>query len=122
MDLTKSELNILEILLSEERPLSKSDILACASKNRPWKDSTIHIIINGLLEKGAIEEVGFVRTGKTYGRTFAPTKEGREYFSALFLEMARHVNVNYVFSKLITENAFSKEELDDLEKLIQRYK
>lgn len=99
MDLTKSELNILEILLSEERPLSKSDILACASKNRPWKDSTIHIIINGLLEKGAIEEVGFVRTGKTYGRTFAPTKEGREYFSALFFRNGKACKCKLCFFK-----------------------
>lgn len=54
MDLTKSEENILEILLDSDTPLSKSGILEHAPKDKCWKDGSIHILLNSLLEKGAI--------------------------------------------------------------------
>lgn len=51
MDLTKSEENILEILLDSDTPLSKSGILEHAPKDKCWKDGSIHILLNSLLEK-----------------------------------------------------------------------
>ena len=44
MDLTKSEENILEILLDSDTPLSKSGILEHAPKDKCWKDGSIHIL------------------------------------------------------------------------------
>lgn len=46
MDLTKSEENILEILLDSDTPLSKSGILEHAPKDKCWKDGSIHILLN----------------------------------------------------------------------------
>lgn len=45
MDLTKSEENILEILLDSDTPLSKSGILEHAPKDKCWKDGSIHILL-----------------------------------------------------------------------------
>ena len=41
----------------------------------------MHILLNSLLEKGAIAEAGLVRRRKTYGRVFAPTMTREEYFA-----------------------------------------
>ena len=90
MELTKSESNILEILLDADKPLSKSEILNHALENKPWKDGSIHILLNSLLKKGAIYEAGFIRTGKGFGRTFAPTEKGRFYFSNLLMNITKN--------------------------------
>lgn len=80
MDLTKSELEVMEVLWQAERPLSKSEILTM-SENKTWKDSYIHIILKSLLEKEALVEAGRVRTGKTFGRLFSPKISCEEYYA-----------------------------------------
>ena len=80
MELTKSEMEIMDVLWNEEKPLSRSDLLE-RDEEKSWKDSSVHILLNGLLQKGAIRESGFVRRSKTYGRTFVPTMSREEYFA-----------------------------------------
>ena len=61
MELTKSESNILEILLDADKPLSKSEILNHALENKPWKDGSIHILLNSLLKRGlSMKQVSYV--------------------------------------------------------------
>lgn len=80
MELTKSEMEIMDVLWGSDKPLSRSDLLS-RSEEKTWKDSSVHILLNSLLEKGAIAEAGLVRRRKTYGRTFAPTMTREEYFA-----------------------------------------
>lgn len=122
MELTKSESNILEILLDADKPLSKSEILNHALENKPWKDGSIHILLNSLLKKGAIYEAGFIRTGKGFGRTFAPTEKGRFYFSNLLMNITKNAEPYKIFSQLIQEGSFSDSELTELENLIKSRK
>lgn len=119
MELTKSESNLLEILLEADKPLSKSEILDHASADKPWKDGSIHILLNSLLKKEVIYEAGFVRTGKGCGRTFAPTSKGRSYFSNLLIHITQKVEPYKIVSQLVQEGVFSDSELDELENLIK---
>ena len=80
MELTKSEMQIMDVLWAADTPLSRADLLD-RSENKSWKDSSVHILLNGLLKKGAIKEVGFVKRSKTFGRTFLPTMTREEYFA-----------------------------------------
>ena len=80
MELTKSELQIMDVLWQNGGALSRADFLE-HSEEKSWKDSSVHILLNGLLNKNAIREAGFVRRSKTYGRTFAPTLTREEYFA-----------------------------------------
>ena len=76
--LTPNELQIMELLWDENRGLSRTDIIElCPERN--WKSSSIHILLNQLLEKEAIEVDGFVKTGKNYGRTYAAAISRDEY-------------------------------------------
>ena len=81
MELTKSELEIMDVLWNAGEPLSRADLLEC-SEEKSWKDSSVQILINGLLAKNAIREAGFVKRSKTYGRVFAPNLTREEYFAA----------------------------------------
>lgn len=78
--LTKSELEIMEVLWQENRPLSRSFIISHAP-HRSWKDSSIHILLNSMLDKGAIQIVGFEQTGRRIARTFSPTLTPDEYYA-----------------------------------------
>ena len=80
VELTRSEMEIMDVLWNEGKPLSRSDLLQ-RNEEKSWKDSSVHILLNGLLQKGAIEEAGFVRRSKTYGRTFVPTMSREQYFA-----------------------------------------
>ena len=81
MELTKSELQIMDVLWQSDAALSRSDLLV-QSDDKSWKDSSVHILLNGLLRKGAIREAGQVKRSKTYGRTFLPTLTREEYYVA----------------------------------------
>ena len=80
MVLTKSEMEIMDVLWEDGGQLSRSDFLERSSE-KSWKDSSVHILLNGLLRKGAIREAGVVKRSKTYGRTFLPTMTREEYFA-----------------------------------------
>ena len=81
MELTKSEMEIMDVLWCDGGALSRAVFLE-RSAEKSWKDSSVHILLNGLLSKGAICEAGFVRHNKTYGRTFLPTMTREEYFAS----------------------------------------
>ncbi len=79
MVLTKSEMEIMDVLWEDGGALSRSDFLE-RSNEKSWKDSSVHILLNGLIRKGMIREAGIVKRTKTYGRTFLPTMTREEYF------------------------------------------
>lgn len=81
MELTKSEMEIMDVFWGAQQPLSRSDLLEYREKS--WKDSSVHILLNGLLKKGIICEAGVVRRSKTYGRIFEPTMTREEYYAAV---------------------------------------
>ena len=80
MELTRSEMEIMDVLWGSDRPLSRSDLLA-HSEEKSWKDSSVLILLNGLLQTGAIHEAGLVKRSMTYGRVFAPSMTREQYFA-----------------------------------------
>ena len=56
--LTKSELAIMEVMWEQEEALTASEIIK-ASGDKEWKNSSIHLMVNALLEKGFLEVAGF---------------------------------------------------------------
>ncbi len=81
--LTPSERAIMDILWHEKSSMSQSAIIdkAKESGTMAWKERSIFSMINSLLEKGIIEEDSFIRSGKTYARTFKPTTSRAEFYA-----------------------------------------
>ena len=63
MELTRSEMEIMDVLWEAGKPLSRADLLE-HTEEKTWKDSSVHILLNSLLQKGAIQEAGLVKRGK----------------------------------------------------------
>lgn len=121
MELTKSELEIMNVLWQANRPLSRSEILAL-STGKTWKDSSIHILLNGLLNKNAIKEAGYVRSGKTFGRLYVANISCQEYYAKnVFAGSSKEV-LPMLFSALIQSDGISPELINELEDMLEKRK
>lgn len=119
MELTKSEMEIMDVLWAEQVPLSRADLLEHGAE-KTWKDSSVHILLNSLLQKGAIREAGFVRRSKTYGRTFEPTMTREEYFAATIFSHRHKPQMEGLFSALLSRPEVTDETLDKLQGLLDQ--
>ena len=121
MELTRSELEIMDVLWASQEPLSRADILA-RSTEKTWKDSSVHILLNGLLQKKAIREAGVVKCSKTFGRTFAPTLTREQYFATTIFSHRHKPQLLGLFEALLDREDVTTEVLADLEQLIAKKK
>ncbi len=117
MVLTKSEMEIMDVLWNSETPLSRSDLLE-RQDEKSWKDSSVHIMLNSLLRKGAIREAGFVKRTKTFGRTFAPTLTREEYFATTIFSHNYKPQIVGLMKALLTRDDITPEELAEIKKIV----
>ena len=121
MELTKSEMEIMDVLWGSEVPMSRADLLA-KSEEKTWKDGSVHILLNGLLAKGAICEAGVVKRSKTYGRTFAPTMTREEYFAATIFSHRHKPEIVGLFAALLSREDITADDLTAIAKLVEDHK
>lgn len=117
MVLTKCELEIMDVLWAAEGPLSRADLLS-GSAEKSWKDSSIHILLNGLLQKGAIREVGFIKRSKTYGRTFLPTLTREQYFATTVFSYQNKPRIVELIDALLQREDITPEEMARIKELV----
>lgn len=118
MELTRSEMEIMNVLWESDAALSRSDLLA-NSEGKTWKDSSVHILLNGLLQKGAIREAGLVKRSKTYGRVFAPTLTREEYFANTIFSHSHKPDMVGLFAALLCREEINEDVLQQMAVLIQ---
>lgn len=117
MELTKSEMEIMDVFWSTNVPLSRADLLE-RGEEKSWKDSSVHILLNGLLKKGAIREAGFVKRSKTYGRTFVPTLTREEYFAETIFSHRHQPQIVGLMEALLRREDITPDQLEQIEKLV----
>ncbi len=121
MELTKSEMEIMDVLWSSDAPLSRADLLE-RSEEKTWKDSSVHILLNGLLQKNAIREAGMIKRSKTYGRTFSPTMTREEYFAATIFSHRHKPEIVGLMEALLRREDITAAELEAIGKLVEERK
>ena len=119
MELTKSEMQIMDAWWEAGKPLSRADLLEDA-EGKSWKDSSVHILLNGLLQKNIIREVGFVKRNKTYGRTFLPTMTREEYFAATIFSHRYKPQIVGLFDALLKREDITLEQLQEIQTLLEQ--
>ena len=117
MELTRSEMEIMDVLWNRGIALSRSDLLD-RQEEKTWKDSSVHILLNGLLKKGAIREAGFVKRSKTFGRTFAPTLTREEYFATTIFCHNYKPEIVGLFTALLAREDITAEDMAKIKQLI----
>lgn len=116
MELTRSEMEIMDVLWAAQEPLSRSDLLS-HSEEKSWKDSSVHILLNGMLQKGVIREAGFVKRSKTYGRTFEPTLTREEYFASTIFSYRHKPRIVELIKALLGREDITPEEMEQIKTL-----
>lgn len=119
MVLTRSEMEIMDVLWESGVPMSRSDLLA-NSDEKTWKDSSVHILLNGLLQKGAIQEAGLVKCSKTYGRVFSPTLTREEYFVKTIFSHRHKPRIAGLFEALLCREDITGDDLTQIAEMIQK--
>lgn len=117
MELTRSEMEIMDVMWESGVPMSRADLLA-RSEEKTWKDSSVHILLNGLLQKGAIQEAGLVKRIKTYGRVFVPTMTREEYFANTIFCHRYKPEITGLFAALLQRQEVTASDLDAIQTLL----
>ncbi|MBQ9167820.1 MAG: BlaI/MecI/CopY family transcriptional regulator [Oscillospiraceae bacterium] len=107
----------MDVLWAANTPLSRSDLLE-RSEEKSWKDSSVHILLNGLLQKEAIREAGFVKRSKTYGRTFLPNLTREEYYATTIFCHRHKPEIRGLFAALLQRPEITGEDLKSIEALV----
>lgn len=121
--LTKNEMDIMNVLWTEKRPLSKTEIVNLVP-DHSFKVASIHNILNTLMEKGLICVDGFVRTTKNFARTFTFQMSREEFAKLQFSQQLEHMDksaIPYLMSALI-EKSVDQDLIDELQEMLDRKK
>lgn len=121
MYLTKNEIEIMDVLWKEDRPLSRGEILSL-SEDKTWMDSSVHILLNSMLKKGAIREAGFVKCGKTCGRVYEAALSCEEYYASTFDSTKKKPSFPKLMSAFIASEGIDRETIEELEKILKNEK
>lgn len=124
--LSENENQILETMWREERPLVRSEIIEL-TVDKTWKESSIHILLNQLLDKKAIEIGEIVETGKSFGRTYKPTLTRDEYEEMQLTNSFKEINpsknsIRNFFSALAESESIDDELLEELRDILKKDK
>lgn len=107
MHLTKSEQQIMEIFWQADHAMAQTEVVKTCV-DRKWKERSIFSMLNSLMEKGVLREVGFVRSGKTYARTFEPAMSHAEYLASVIAKQLPEL-IAALMQKVETTPAIQKE-------------
>lgn len=113
--LFESETKVMEIVWSKN-PISAKDISLIASDTIGWNKNTTYTVVNRLVTKGYIkrEEPGFICT-PLISQEETQKSEVNKLINKVFGGSRKAL-----FSSLLDDEALSKEEIDDLRKLIDK--
>lgn len=77
---SKKEQELMELFWDAGTPLARGEILErAANRKTSWKPNSVHILVNSLMEKGALEVAGYYLSSRKLGRTFQPTLTLQDY-------------------------------------------
>lgn len=125
-DLSDKEEQILETMWKGGRPLTRSEIINL-TENRRWKESSIHVFLNRLLDKGSIRVCDIVKTSTNFGRTYEPTFSAEEYDMARLKDNFEKVDpegstISNFISFIVKSKKINKKNVKELEDIIEEHK
>lgn len=124
--LTQKEYEILNLLWAEGRALTANEIVQLLT-DKTWKNSTIHILLNGLIDKQIIRVDGVVQAGRTYARLFVPVISLEEYLirqikNTPSYSTDKKSHLLNMISALLNDEDIAVDTLSEIEKLVQEKK
>ena len=122
--LTNSEYEILSLLWSQGKGLTKSDIVRL-SVNKSWQTSSLYPMLNNMIKKEVLLVEGFTMCGRHYGRVFNVAVSPEEY---ALMAVDQHVTFSQnkpkclknILVGLIDNEDMTPEVLAEIEAILQQ--
>ena len=121
IELTKNELQFMNVLWREGTPLTGSEIRDL-SVEKTWRNKSLHVIVKNLIGKGAIEIAGFRQDGGVIARTFTPLLSRMDYYGELLDECDPDEFLMLLSAKIKSSPDFSDETMTKLEDIIREWR
>lgn len=119
--LTKTQLNIMQILWNAKEPLTIADISAILEISA----TSLSNMVNQLIKKGFIEISGVKRTDNHYSRTLKALLEKEEYAAKMVSSLnMKKGSFSAVVSALVDEYSLNdgyEEIISELEEVLNKY-
>lgn len=115
--ISEAEYEVMKVLW-DNGEMTSIDIIDCLSKKKKWNHNTIRTLITRLLNKKAIKIVS--KEGKTYIYTYVLKQD--KYIkqeSTNFIDKLYNGSVKNMLLNFVKEDRLSKEDINDLIKLIE---
>lgn len=119
MRLTKSEKEIMDTFWQNKEGFTSTELVE-ASQDRSWKETSVHLLIRSLLEKGFLEVAGFKKTTKNYARVFKASISFEDYAIKVIMANSTAESRKKLIFKLINEATL--DELDEMKETIDKYR
>lgn len=113
--ISDGEYEIMKIIW-KTHPVKSQKIIEQVDADNNWSEKTIKTMINRLLKK---EAIGYKKDGKSY--LYYPLIKESDYRrieNQSFLQRVYNGSLNTMFTHFIKDMKLSKEELDELKKLL----
>ncbi|SFL00630.1 BlaI family transcriptional regulator, penicillinase repressor [Paenibacillus sp. 1_12] len=117
--ITEAESEIMKLLWQQE-PLSANEIISKLTQQMQWSDQTIKTFLNRLHKKKAIR---FEKSGRNY--LYYPLVSHDEFLKAenrSFLNRIYNGAVGMLCAKFIQEEQLSKEDIEELQQILENKK
>jgi len=101
MSLSKKEIEIMKVLWKTNAPMTNAEIIA-ASEDPSWKESSIYVIMNSLISKGAVVLCGLKPTSTNNARSYMPTLSAEDYTHNLIKNLDLGIDYDRLV-KLVTK-------------------
>ena len=121
--LTDKEVELMELLWKQDKPLTSVEILAIPDEHS-WSDNYRPIMLKSLLDKNAIEVCGYVRCGTQYARQFKYSITREEYVALFAVGRGLDAqSIPKVAVAMVTELQEDKDDIiRELEGIIEKLK
>lgn len=124
--LTKNEKQIMDTFWREGRGLTRSEIIDL-TPDKTWKPSSIHILINQLLDKGALLVEGETIKGINTARIYGPALSKENYdLMQLGLNFKKvkpsRQAITGFFAALVNSDEIDEETIEELEDILENRK
>ena len=121
--LTKSEMEIMEVLWDAGKALTTSEIIQRSKeKEKEWIDSSVDLLIKSLMNKDVIKVEGFKKTKKNYARTFIPVKNREEFLVGQIIDKKTTLAARKRIYSYLIEKESNLEMIEFIQKLLEERK
>lgn len=117
MYLTGKEIQIMWVFWKSTNPLTAAEIYEKVYDGKKTRSAT-YIIMNSLKEKKLIREIGQVKCGKTFSKTYLPIITCSDYFMPILSSVKPYFNL-FDFLTYFIAGCSDKDTLLDLSLLIK---